>query len=216
MRSDLVKAGSPAITVFGGIKGLKRDGDLLKETFSEVKPDAILITISPEEVEGIIDFVKEPFRMTLSDYEMIYGVNLRQYGEVQTPSPIYVDSAEISLKYHVPLIGLDMPEEKFSHTYSQTVSTWELIRHSVRKRRLLRSRFKDDTPEKFVESWNKTVNSIRGFRKMELLRMQEIISGIDRILGEAAYNTFLLVAEYEFYPDIVKHLESIGYGKNSE
>lgn len=216
MRAVLVRDNSPGVTVFGGIKGLKRDGDRLEETFNEIQPDVILATISPEEAEGIVNFVKEPYAMTLSDYEMIYGVNLRNYGEVETPAPIFTESARWSIHGGVPLIGLDMTEEKFSREYTQNVSTRDLLRHSVRKRGLFKAKFSEPTAEEFVTKWDAMVNSIRGLRKMEELRIKEIESNLDLIISQGMYHNILVVSEFEFYPRIVEFLKHLGYGEKSE
>ena len=46
--------------------------------------------ISPEQVDGMKEFIEDPFEMNLSDYEILYGINLSNYGEVMTPSPVYI------------------------------------------------------------------------------------------------------------------------------
>ncbi len=216
MKAILRNGTGLVLGIVGGIKGLKRDGDVLPHVFSEVAAEAILITISPEEVNGILDFIKDPYRMTLSDYEMMYGVNLRKYGEVETPSPIYTESARLSSSYHVPLVPLDLPEEKFSRHFMNHVSTWQLVRHSVRKRRLMHQAFPQKTPEEFVEKWNSIVNSLKGLRKMEELRLDHIMKTLDEIILEGKYEKILLVTEYEFYRSLLDHLIATGFTEVSE
>ncbi len=48
--------------IFGGIKGLIRDGDELKRQLYFVKPEIMMITISPEEVKGIKYLLRIPLK----------------------------------------------------------------------------------------------------------------------------------------------------------
>ncbi|WP_061950573.1 hypothetical protein [Acidiplasma cupricumulans] len=121
--------------------------------------------------------------MTLSDYEIIYGVNLSKYGEVMTPSPVYIEAARYSIDNNIELIGLDMNEDEYQRAYSRDVKTLDLIRHSIRKKRISRTAFNNKTPEEYVDEWNKMVD-INGFKKLNEERLVYIEKRINEILNE--------------------------------
>jgi len=193
--------------IFGGIKGLIRDGDELKRQLYFVKPEIMMITISPEEVNGIKYFIENPFEMTLSDYEIIYGVNLSKYGEVMTPSPVYIEAARYSIDNNIELIGLDMNEDEYQRAYSRDVKTLDLIRHSIRKKRISRTAFNNKTPEEYVDEWNKMVD-INGFKKLNEERLVYIEKRINEILNEKNNELKMCISDYDFYKDLVKYFKN--------
>ncbi|MEM0132278.1 hypothetical protein [Acidiplasma sp.] len=193
--------------IFGGIKGLIRDGDELKRQLYFVKPEIMMITISPEEVKGIKYFIENPFEMTLSDYEIIYGVNLSKYGEVMTPSPVYIEAARYSIDNNIELIGLDMNEDEYQRAYSRDVKTLDLIRHSIRKKRISRTAFNNKTPEEYVDEWNKMVD-INGFKKLNEERLVYIEKRINEILNEKNNELKMCISDYDFYKDLVKYFKN--------
>lgn len=212
MMSRLSQKGSDrALLLFGGIKGLVRDGAKLREELEKAKPDLILISISHEQVSGLREFLKNPFEMNLSDYEIMYGVHLSLYGEVMTPSPIYVETLQYADNNNVEMRGLDMNEMDYQELYTATMKTSDVIRHSVRKKRMLKKEFKDKTPEGFVDSWTKTINKVRGLRIIDEKRIEYIEGELIRNLDSTISKNVFVVVEYEFYKDIFEFLKNRGF-----
>lgn len=202
------------IWFFGGIKGLVRDGNILKEELEKAQPKLILISISPEEVSGLREFLKDPFEMNLSDYEIMYGVHLSLYGEVMTPSPIYVETLQYADRNGIEIQGLDMNEEEYQELYTGKMKTFDVVRHSARKRRLLKKEFKDETAEGFVDSWTKMINKVKGLRLIDEERLKHIEDNLVRTLESTGSRDIFIVVEYEFYREILEFLNENGYRKS--
>jgi len=192
--------------IFGGVKGLVRDGDSLKKELLEIRPDIVFITIAPEEVEGMREFIEDPFEMNLSDYEILYGINLSKYGEVMTPSPIYIEATKYCNENDIELIGLDMEEGEYQITYSKYVKTTDLLRHSMRKKKISKHKFNDESPEEFVESWNDLVD-LKSFKKVNAEREKYIINRIESLIKEYDGKKIFCIVDYDYYNNILKHFD---------
>ncbi len=200
------------VTLFGGIKGLISEGNDLKKSLILNRPGIILISISEEHVEGLSKFMKDPFEMMLSDYEIIYGAHLSVYGEVMTPPPIYIESVKYAEENSIRIIGLDMNEDEFSKLYSSKVGTLALMRHSVRKRRLVKKEFRDRTPEEFVKSWEQRVNNIRALKEVDEIRVEHMENSMKEILLAPDAKSAFVVVDYEFYDHFNSFLKSLDSG----
>ncbi|AKA47871.1 hypothetical protein IX51_00860 [uncultured archaeon] len=200
------------VTLFGGIKGLVSEGEALRRGLIINRPDVILITISEEHVEGLSEFMKDPFEMILSDYEIIYGVHLSVYGEVMTPPPIYTESVRYAEDNGIEIIGLDMNEGEFSKLYSKKVGTFALVRHSVRKRRLIKKEFKDRTPDEFVKSWEERVNNIRALREVDRIRVEKMENSLMEHLEGSRWKNAFVVVDFEFFDHFNAFLKAMPSG----
>ncbi len=203
---NMMRSVNDKLYIFGGVKGLVRDGDELKKELLEKRPEVVLITISPEQVEGMKDFIEDPFEVEMSDYEILYGINLANYGEVMTPSPVYIEATRYCKENNIEMIGLDMEEGEYQILYSKYVKTTDLLRHSLRKKKVSRFQFKQETPEEFVEAWNKMVD-LKSFKKVNAAREEYIINRIDSLLTDYSDKKVLCVVDYEYYNDIVNHID---------
>ena len=192
--------------IFGGVKGLVRDGNDLRKELLEKRPDIVFITISPEQVDGMKEFIEDPFEMNLSDYEILYGINLSNYGEVMTPSPVYIEATKYCKENNIEMIGLDMDENQYQKTYSKYVKTTDLLRHSIRKKKIGRHKFNVDTPEEFVEAWNDVVD-LKSFKKVNATRERYIIDRIDELQKEYEDKKIVCIIDYDYYNEVLKHFE---------
>lgn len=199
------------ITLFGGIKGLVSEGEKLKRELILSRPDLVLVSISEEHVEGLSKFMKDPFEMILSDYEIIYGAHLSVYGEVMTPAPIYIESVKYAEDNSVDILGMDMNEDEFSRIYSSKVGTFSLMRHSIRKRRLVKKEFRDQTPEEFVKLWDERINNIKSLKEVDRIRVEYMENSLKEKLGKSEAGSAFVVVDYEFFDhfnDFLKNLDS--------
>ncbi len=183
--------------IFCGIKGLVRDGERLREELERIGPDRIYVSISPEEIRGLEQFLREPFEMTLSDYEIMYGVGLSRYGEVMTPPPIYIEAMQYAGRKNVPIIGLDMNEEDFTQLYTDIIKPRDILMHSLRKKSIIRRKFPYDNPEDFVIAWDRAVTKNRRMRAIEDIRTESMIKTFLTDFKETDSDRAMVVMELE-------------------
>ena len=203
------------LNVYSGVKGLVSHGEELKELLGKLSPEVLLITISQGEVEGLESFIREPFEMNLSDYEIIYGVRLTKYGEVMTPPPIYVESVKYLMDKGKTGIGLDMPQDRFDALYSETMKTSHLIRHSIRKKRILNYDFKDTNEYEFSEHWIRRLNAVKGLAKIDDARLDYMAEQISKFVSDSYDANNLMVMDYEFHKPLMERLKALGWNPKS-
>ena len=199
------------LQIFTGVKGLVSHGNELKQYLQFNKPEVILVSISPEEVKGLTEFIKSPFEMNLSDYEVIYGVRLSKYGEVMTPPPIYTETVLYCEESGASCTGIDMPQSEFDRLYTDSMKTRHLIRHSVRKKRVLNHDYGDTNEYEFAEAWIKRINAVKGLARIDSMRvnyMSEQILNFTRMRYTPAH---LVIVDYEFYKPLLEQLRKDGW-----
>lgn len=192
------KNNGTSILGFAGIKGLVSQGDRVREFLEASTPSRILVSISPEEVEGLRSFLKDPFEMNLSDYEIIYGVLLSKYGEVMTPPPIYIEAMNYSDRTGAAIIGIDMDEEHFNDLYQNEISSLHLLRHSLRKKKISRNLSPGEDPYEFVEMWAHQIGKIKGFARVDERRADHMSTIVVEQMSSGIKNTVLII-DYELF-----------------
>jgi hypothetical protein len=190
--AKIVRCGK--ITILGVIKGLVSESFKVRETYRKVRPQIIAVSISTEELDALKKWDGTEV-YTLSEYEEIYAMNLKRYGDVKAPPPCFVETVNISKEYDIPIIAVDIPESLYTKMYCAYVSGSEYIRHMLRKRFIKQKKFRYSTPEEFVIAWDKTVNNLKGFRRIETKREEYIFKELVK-LGKK-YSTILAVVDFE-------------------
>jgi hypothetical protein len=196
------------ILVFGGVKGLISEGERLEKELQAFRPELILVSIPEESIEALEKFMDDPYEITLSDYELIYGTVLSEYGEVMVPPPIYMEPIKYARHFTVGIHGIDMEEEEYSQVYTENVHAFDLVRHSVRKRLIMRHSFKSETPEDFVEEWNLLINKVKGLSRVDEERLVSIEkNAVAYITENNEKKRIAIVLDYEFYKSFVAYMK---------
>jgi hypothetical protein len=150
------------------INGLTSEVSKVKKSYNRVKPDIVAIQTSEEELEGLRSVVDgEKPEYFLSNYEEIYARRLASFGEVKVPPPCYETALKLCLENDTPIEAIDMDDMYYADVFCACVSGWDLVRHSLRVKKLRRKRFKSQTAEDFVMEWDREINKLKGFRNLE-------------------------------------------------
>ncbi|MFA5771782.1 MAG: hypothetical protein WC974_03520 [Thermoplasmata archaeon] len=178
------------------IRGFTDEKTHLRQTFNELKPDAVAISISAGEYAGIKDadenkeFDNEP-----SSYDEIYMNGLRNFGEVKAPPPCWFEINRLCKEDNIPIRPIDMSEEEFTDAYCNLVSTIDLLKYSFKIKRLRKTKLKAKSAEEFVTKLDNITNSIKGFHKLETKREVHIVKKLQELGDE--YGNILAIVEYE-------------------
>ncbi len=184
------------IFLLGSVLGLTSEKTEIKKEFGKIKPDAICLSVSDEELLGLKKMSDgEEQEILLSGYEEAYAKKLAVYGEVKVPPPSFTEAFELGKKNNVPVYAADMDDKEYTDTFTKNISTIQLILHSLKLKKLRKKRFKSKTPEDFVYEWDKTVNKLKGFRKLEKKREEHIAKRIADLSGK--HNRVLAVVELQ-------------------
>ncbi len=194
MTADAVGVGGCAIRVLGVIKGLRSEAEKVKGAFDEFRPDKVAISLSKEELDGL-RHMPEDYEPDLSRYEEMYVEGLSRFGEVSAPPPCYVAAVELADHLGVPIVPVDIDEGAYTDLYCALVDGTSLLRHSTRTWIVKRRRFSDSSPEEFVLAWDRSVNNMECFRRLEHERAKTMAKGIESACSGA--RRVLAVVELE-------------------
>jgi hypothetical protein len=198
---------STDVTIIGTVRGLVSESGMISDLLeTQEKPDAILIGISPEELEGLLKYLESPFEMDLSDYELLYGLKLKEFGKVKMPIPSYVTIIEFSKAKNLDLIAIDLDEKMYNEQFTEHVTLFDLLRYSYRKGHLWNKHYDFSSPENFAISWDREVIKLKGYKKLELLREQHFADKIKDILSNNKYKRVLVIMEIERLDGTLQHL----------
>jgi hypothetical protein len=203
MRS--VDLNGSVISILPVVRGLISEEESVANAFREIGPDAVAVSISKEELEGLRR--KEDYdKYEPSSLEIAYAENLAIFGKVEIPPPCFVKSLELCDHGKVPIIAIDMDEESFSDTFCDSVGGFDLLRESLFARKAWKKRFDLSSPERFVIDWDRKVNRASGFKELELAREKHMAEA----LADAArsHRRILAVVECERAEGVIGDLET--------
>ncbi len=206
MKLESVKRDGCSIHVLPVIKGLVSESEKVRQAFDYVKPDLVAISISKEELEGLRS-LPEDYEPMLSRYEEIYADGLGRFGEVSAPPPCYVAALELADHRGIPLVPVDLDEQSYTELYVMAVSGGTLFRHSTRTWILKRRKFSTESPEDFVLAWDRAVNGLEGFRKIEQTRAETMARGIVKACSGSTHQ-ILAVVELERAEEVLKGIKT--------
>ncbi|MBN1678099.1 MAG: hypothetical protein JW880_06125 [Candidatus Thermoplasmatota archaeon] len=208
-RSDAIERDDCRIEVLGVIKGLKSEAGAVKQVFELFRPDKMAISLSKEELDGLRQ-IPEDYEPELTRYEEIYAEGLSRFGEVSAPPPCYVAAVELADHFGVPIVPVDIDERTYTDLYCALVDGTSLFRHSTRTWVVRRRRFSDRNPEEFVLAWDRAVNNLDCFRRIEHERAETMAKGI--MSACAGTQRLLAVIELERMAEVQRLLDD----KNTE
>lgn len=200
------RADGAEIAILPVVKGLVSDGDAVERAIRELRPEAVGISISREELTALRD------KSIYDDYEMsalekVYAENLAGFGEVELPAPCFVSAVDACDRLGVPLIPLDMNDAEYTEAYCDHIKAADMVRESLFTRGVKRRRFDLSSPQAFVRDWDRKVNRTKGFRELERQREEHMAAAL-RNMGRR-YRLILAVVEAE-RADEVGHLLTAG------
>lgn len=185
------------------IYGLIGEEKKIKEAFNKFTPDCIAIGIPPEDIEIVGNIKDGEFDLSLQ--HQYYLFHLSKYGKISLP-PLDIKIAyEISCKNNIPLHAIDIDDNEYADILTKNVSIFSLIRHSRKVRKLLNKEFEAKNAEEFVREWNKEINSIGAFRRLEEMREQRMVENILSL--SRRYKKILAIVPLEKYDGIMSKLE---------
>jgi pheromone shutdown protein TraB len=195
------------IHVLGVVRGLEKEGDRVRDTFKRTKPGLIAVSLSKEDLDIIRDSPGKREKATASNFEEeVYILVLGKFGEIIKPPPCYAAAVDLGRKNDVPCTPIDMDDEEFTDAFCRNVSTFELYRQSRGAKRLRRTKFKASTPEEFVLEFDKSVNRLEGYRKLEEDRERHMADKLAKLSKK--WKSILAVIELERLEGVKAQVEN--------
>ncbi len=193
------------VHVLGVVKGLVSEKAKVREAILSLNPDVVGLGISAEELEALK--VKEDYsKYEMSTLEEVYSVYLESFGQVELPTPAYVEAMDLCAEKHIDLVALDLNDSEYTDAYCARIGAMEMVRESFFTRGITRKRFNISSPEEFALDWDKRVNKARGFRELEEDRERHMAEAIRSLAKEK--KVVLGIIEYERHEGVADLLES--------
>ena len=189
------------LPIIHALKGEERKG---REAFKKVKPDCLAIALPPEDIE-MIGKIEESQDFEMSLQHQYYLLHLSNYGEVSLPPKDIMVAHELAKEEGINMEPLDVNDEEYADLLTRHVSIIALIRHSRKIKKMGRKRFRAKNAMEFVMEWDREINSIKGFREIEEIRLEKMAEKIAKLVKK--YSRILAIFPYEKGDEIVKRLE---------
>jgi hypothetical protein len=136
----------------------------------EFRPDAIGLGMSVEDTRSLTEhFVNTPSEplVPLLDSESVEIRELSRYGEVGVPHPAFLAVLEWARWGGIEVEPVDPTEERYAEMFGDAIGYWELVRRTLRERRLLRAPPAAEGADAFVLAWDERLNHGAGSRRLQ-------------------------------------------------
>jgi len=146
----LVRIKDKKIYLLGLIKGLTVERKTVRKAFNKINPDIIALYISEQELLGLQSVANGKTKnVPLSRYEVVYARKLayyaeqdqNKYGKVMVPPPCLLEGLKLGQKNKIPVVALDMNDNEYSTAFTENISSFHLIRHSMRFKKISKKKF---------------------------------------------------------------------------
>ncbi len=202
----VLRVGSSEVSLVPVVRGPVSEGDRVRDILRDAAYEAIALSISPGELEAL---QADPnVRMApSSSTEDLYLKELARFGPVQMPPPCFVEAVRVSGSTGMGCFALDMGEEEFTELYCNEVSGWEVIRYSLRLKKLSRASIPGETLEDLVMHIDSILTEFKGHRRVEESREAHISSRIVELSGRGL--TLLALVDRERLGGVIQKLQEI-------
>ncbi len=195
----------------GIVKGLVSESKRVEKRLESIDFDVGGLPVSIEELnamEILLRDVIEDREFGMSVPEKAYANNLKRFGEVRIPPPSYITFIKFCRDGDVKVNPIDMDDEHYTMAYCKHVSGTNWIMQSLREKRLLKRKLPAETPVDFAILWDKEVNKLKGYRKLERHREKVMGKNIYRLSKKGILFSLL---EVERLKGVIANLRSLGF-----
>jgi len=181
---ERISAGAD-ILLLASVRGLSSEAQALGPTLDAFAPEVVGLGVSPEELKALVEYFvladAEPLvPLTTNEVNEVRG--LSRFGEVQVPNPSNVETLRWGRARQIPVAPLDPSEDRSADLFSEHIGYVELVRRTVRERRLGRSPPAPSSPDQFAVQWDQTVGGGRGSRRLAEARDSHLASEVARLV----------------------------------
>jgi hypothetical protein len=194
------------LLVLGTVRGLVAEVAPLVQRLTSFEPAAVAVGISFDELTGLTDHFlgrsSEPV-VPLTSSEAAEAKALSQFGEVRVPNPSVLAALEWAKARDVPVEAVDPSDETYATMFTDHITYFELVRRTLRERKLTRDPPKAATANELARSWHARLTPGKGSRAFNAAREAAICDATER-LAERTSRVALLVDLERFDPILAR------------
>ena len=158
---------APGLLLLAPVRGLVTEVPRLLAELEAFGPAQVGLGLSPGELAGLHDYFvvaeAEPV-VPLTGNETSEVRGLVRFGEVRVPNPSFVELLRWAAERGVSTVALDPDDEQTGTLFARHIGYVELVRRTVRERRVSRSPPTPSSPDEFALEWDREVARGRGSR----------------------------------------------------
>ena len=201
-------AREPRVLLVGCVRGLTRESYAFVDILERTAPDRIGVALSPEELAGIAEYFADAEGETtvhLVETEKSEIHALTRWGEVRVPNPSAVRAIEWARAHGVPLHPLDPPDDGAASMFTANIGYVELVRRTLRERKLARQPPTASDPDEFALRWDAALAVGAGSRELARDRDRYLVGEVRRLLPGAA--RFVVMVDRERFDSVRARLD---------
>jgi len=197
--------------VLAPVRGLLSELPKLIERLDAFAPDAVAVGLSPDEAaslrEHFVGRSSEPL-VPLAPSEVAEVRALAKFGDVSVPNPTYPAVLAWGAARQVPVEATDPSDDNYALMFTDHISYTELVRRTLRERKLTRSPPEAKTADEFAVTWGARLSKSGGSARLAMARDAVLAAGA-RALG-SRHSRIAVVVERERFASVVAALRSGG------
>jgi hypothetical protein len=164
---------APGVLLLAPVRGLTSEVPRLLAALEGLSPVQLGFGLSAGELQSLHDYFvaseAEPV-VPLTDNETSEVRGLVRFGEVRVPNPSFVEALRWAEARGVPAVPLDPDDDHTAALFAHHIGYLELVRRTVRERRVSRSPPTPSSADEFALEWDREVAAGRGSRNFAAAR----------------------------------------------
>lgn len=181
--------GDGEVWLVAPVRGLTSELGPLSEALAAHPPTVVGLGTSPDELKALVEyFVLAPAEpvVTLTTAERSEVRGLVRFGEVRVPNPAFVELLRWGQARGIPVEPLDPSEDRTAALFTDHIGYVELVRRTVRERRVSLSPPTPTTADEYALLWDRTVAGGRGSRDFATARDRHLVREARRMAAQYA------------------------------
>jgi hypothetical protein len=178
---------APGVLLIAPVRGLASEVPRVLAELETFAPALVGLGLSSGELRSLHDhFVAadaEPI-VPLTSNETSEVRGLVRFGEVRVPNASFVEVLRWAWARGLPTEPLDPDDESTASLFAEHIGYLELIRRTVRERRISRSPPTPSSADEFALAWDREIASGRGSRDFAEARDRYLVSRIPPLAAE--------------------------------
>jgi hypothetical protein len=185
------------------VRGLASEVGPLLQAVDAHRPAALGLGLSPDEMRALAEYFvvagAEPIvPLTRNEASEVRG--LVRFGEVRVPNPSFVETMRWAQARGLPAEALDPTDDRTASMFAEHIGYVELVRRTVRERRVARAPPTPATADQFALEWDREVAAGRGSRAFAQNRDRHFVRAARKLAQEKG--RLALVVDRERFPSV--------------
>lgn len=196
------------LLVAGTVRGLWAEVAPLLAQLDAFAPKALAVGVSFDELTGLNDhFVGQPSEplVPLSTNEAAEVRGLAAFGDVGVPNPATLAALDWARARGIPVEAVDPSDETYATMFTRHISYVELVRRTLRERRLAKKGYAASTADDFANGWHATKSPGSGSRRFDAARAAALGDATEGLVGRFA--RVALLVDRERFDAVVARLD---------